>query len=312
MSTDRAAHRPPQGLLPVLATPFRDDGTLDVEGVRRLVRFQVACGADGVAVFGMASEGFALTTRDREEMLVAVVDEAAGRVPVIAGVNATSTVTAIEQAAVAADLGAEHLMVLPPYMIAPTPAQLLEFYSDVADATPAQVMLQDAPVPTGVALPVSVIGELSRHDRITSVKVEAPPTAPKVAAVVREVADRAVVIGGQNAFFLVEELRAGAVGTMPACELTDILGWVLSAAGAGDWTRARREHGRLLPLIRFGMQGGIAWAVHKQVLVRRGVIASARVRLPAQPIDEASASLLDDLLDDLDLPGYAALVRDAA
>lgn len=312
MSTDHPALPPPQGLLPVLATPFHDDGTLDVEGVRRLVRFQVACGADGVAVFGMASEGFALTTRDRDQVLAAVIDEAAGRVPVIAGVNATSTVTAIEQAVAAADLGAEHLMVLPPYMIVPTPAQLLEFYADVADATPAQVMLQDAPGPTGVALPVGVIGELSRHDRITSVKVEAPPTAPKVAAVVREVADRAVVIGGQNAFFVVEELRGGAVGTMPACELTDVLGTVLSAAAAGDWTRARLEHARLLPLIRFGMQGGIAWAVHKQVLVRRGVIASARVRLPAQPMDDESASLLDDLLDDLDLPGYAAMVRDAA
>ena len=308
MTTDH----PLQGLLPVLATPFNDDGTLDGEGLRRLVRFQIACGADGVAVFGMASEGFALTTRDREQVLSVVVDEARGRVPVIAGVNATSTATAIEQAVAAADLGAEHLMVLPSYLVKATPAQLFEFYTDVADATPAQVMLQDAPGPTGVTLPVGLIADLSRHRRITSVKIEAPPTAPKVSRLAGELGDDAVVIGGQNAFFLVEELRGGAVGTMPACEFTDALGPVLSAASAGDWARARAEHTRLLPLIRFGMQGGIAWAVHKQVLVRRGVIASARVRLPAQPLDEASASLLDDLLDDLDLPAYAAVVQDAA
>lgn len=89
------------GLMPILATPFDESGALDRESLRRLVEFQLASGVDGVAVFGMASEGFALTTEERRTILDDVVRVVEGRVPVIAGVNGTSTATSIEQALLA-------------------------------------------------------------------------------------------------------------------------------------------------------------------------------------------------------------------
>lgn len=283
------------GLVPILATPFQPDGSLDLPSLRRLVEFQLASGVDGVAVFGMASENFALTAAERAVILREVTGVVAGAVPVVAGVAATSTVTALEQ--VEAFAGASALMVLPPFMVKPGPAQLTEFYATVA-AAGQEVMVQDAPGATGVPMPVPLIVELAKLPGVTSVKVESPPTAPKVAAVVDAVADQDfAVLGGQNAQFCLAEYAGGAVGTMPACEFPDLLAPVLA-----DWRHARDAFTRLLPLILCGLQQGIAWAVHKEVLVRRGVIASATVRSPAATPTRATIAELDTVLADLALP----------
>ncbi|NUT10546.1 MAG: dihydrodipicolinate synthase family protein [Nonomuraea sp.] len=282
------------GLIPILATPFTDGGELDLPSLRRLTEWQLASGADGVAVFGMASEGFALTAAERVRVL-AEVRAVAGSAPVVAGVGATSTATALEQALAAVDGGADALMVLPPYLVRPTGGQLVDFYGEIAARAGAGVMVQDAPGATGVSMPESLIVELSKLDGVTSVKVEAPPTAPKVGAVAAGVPDGFAVFGGQNALFCLEEYALGAVGTMPACEFTDLLAPVLADWAAGRTAEARAGHAALLPLIRFGMQPGLAWAVHKEVLVRRGLITSAAVRSPARPLDPASRTLLDDL-----------------
>lgn len=290
------------GLVPILATPFRPDGALDLPGLRRLTEFQLASGVTGVAVFGMASEGFALTTDERARILATVTDVVAGAVPIVAGVNGTSTVTAIEQADAAVAGGATALMVLPPFMVKPTPDQLLAFYGDVAAAAGVEVMVQDAPGATGVTMAPALIAELGKLDGVTSVKVESPPTAPKVAAVVAARADDSfAVLGGQNAQFCLEEYARGAIGTMPACEFPDLLVPVLTDWAAGRHAQARAGFTRLLPLILFGLQQGIAWAVHKEVLVRRGLIADATVRSPARPLDPAGRESLATILADLGL-----------
>lgn len=292
------------GLVPILATPFTDDGRLDEGSLRRLVAFQLDCGVDGIATFGMASEGFALTTAERADILEVLGSVVSGAVPIVAGINGTSTATALEQAEAAVAGGATALMVLPPFLVKPSAAQLVDFYGEVAAASGVDVMVQDAPASTGVSMPVSLIRELSKLDGVTSVKVEAAPTAPKVAEVVDAVGDDFAVLGGQNAFFVLEEYARGAVGTMPACEFADVLAGVLRLWHEGHRGAAHARFARLLPLIRYGMQGPLAWAVHKEVLVRRGIIAGARVRSPASPLDAGTlaglAEVLTPLLDDIE------------
>ncbi|SDU57329.1 dihydrodipicolinate synthase family protein [Jiangella alkaliphila] len=294
------------GLVPILATPFLPDGTLDRPGLRRLVEFQLTSGVDGVAVFGMASEGFALTLTERQLILRDVREVVADAVPVVAGVNGTSSVTALEQAREAADGGADALMVLPPFMVKPGPDQLVEFYGlvgEFAASADTEVMVQDAPGVTGVAMSAALIVELSKLDGVTSVKVEAPPTVPKVGAVADAIGDEDefAVLGGQNAQFVLDEYARGSIGTMPACEFPDLLAPVLAAWNAGDRAGARAAFTRLLPLIVHGLQQGIAWAVHKEVLVRRGIIEHTTVRLPAKTLDAGGRSLLDEILAPLDL-----------
>lgn len=291
------------GLVPVLATPFTTDGSLDVPSLRRLTEFQLSNGADGVAVGGMASEAFALTATERRRVLREVVDVVGGTVPVVAGVNATSTVTALEQVREARSDGADALMVLPPSLVKPTAAQLVDFYGEVATSAEADVMIQDAPTATGVTMSVALLVQLSKLDHVTSVKIEAAATAPKVGEVVDAVGDdEFAVLGGLNAQSCLHEYARGAIGTMPACEFTDLLAHALNRWTAGDHARARELHTRLLPLILFGLQQQIAWAVHKEVLVRRGLIATAAVRTPAMPLDQVERSYLAAVLDDLGLP----------
>lgn len=289
-----------QGLIPILATPFAPDGSVDLPSLRRLAEFQLASGAAGVAVSGMASETFALTTAERSEILSEVVAVVAGAGPVVAGVNATSTVTAVEQARAAQEGGAGCLMVLPPYMVKPANDQLVDFYGEVAAAVELPIMIQDAPGATGVTMSPAMLDQLAKIDGVRSVKVEAPPTARKVAAVSAALADAGVtVLGGQNAQFCLEEYARGAVGTMPACEFTDLLAPILRDWETGSRQEARRAFALLLPLIAFGLQQGIAWAVHKHVLRRRGLIAHDGVRLPARPLDATDRASLDALLAEL-------------
>jgi 4-hydroxy-tetrahydrodipicolinate synthase len=290
------------GLVPILATPFAADGALDLKSLDRLTRFQLAAGVDGVATFGMASEGFALTTADRAHVLATIVAAVDGAVPVVAGVNGTSTAVAIEQALAAQDGGAHTLMVLPPFLVKPSAAQLVDFYGEVAAAVSCEVMVQDAPGATGVTMPPALIATLAGLDGLTSVKVEAPPTAPKVGQVVGAVDGGFAVLGGQNAQFVLEEYQRGAIGTMPACEFPDLLRPVLDAWADGRRAQARAEFARITPLVLFGLQPGIAWAVHKEVLVRRGLIADATVRSPAAALDDATRASLHTLLDELELP----------
>ncbi len=301
------------GLMPILATPFDESGGLDRAGLRRLVEFELAADVDGVAVFGMASEGFALTAAERRTVLGDVVELVAGRVPVVAGVNGTSTVNAVEQAREAEAGGADALMVLPPFMVRPPAATLVDFYGTVAASTGLPVMVQDAPGVTGVAMSPVLIAELSRLDGVRAVKVESPPTTPKVGHVVDAVANPGfAVLGGQNAQFCLEEHAAGAVGTMPACEFPDLLGPVLRLYAAGEVERARADFRRILPLVLLGLQPGIAWAVHKEVLVARGIIEQATVRYPASPLDATSRAALRVVLDELRLTGQRTPVDVAA
>lgn len=175
------------GLIPILATPFLSDGSLDQPSLRRLVDFQLVSEVDGLAVFGMASEGFALTMAERRTILRQVLEIVGETVPVVAGVGSTSTATALEQARQATTDGARHLMVLPPFMVKPSPSQIVDFYGclgEFAVSAGAEVMVQDAPSAAGVAMSPTLITELSKLDGVASVKVEASPTVPKVGAVV--------------------------------------------------------------------------------------------------------------------------------
>ncbi|GAB3767220.1 dihydrodipicolinate synthase family protein [Microlunatus parietis] len=283
---------PATGLVPILATPFEPDGTLDRPGLRRLTEFQLDCGVAGLAVFGLASEGFSLTAAEKAAILADVRTVAGPEVAVIAGVNATSTATAVEQAQAAADAGADALMVLPPFLTKQPAGRLGDFFATVAERSGLPVMVQDAPAATGVAMSVPLLVELSKLAGVEAVKIETQPTAPKIGAVV-DAGTAWAVFGGQNALFVLEEYARGGVGTMPACEFADALAVVLRDWDQGRVEDAHRGFNALLPLIRFGLQPGIAHAVHKDVLVRRGVIDHDTVRDPVQPLDPGSLAALD-------------------
>src|SRR5579862_7977549 len=106
-----------EGVYPILLTTFHDDGSLDPESQRRLIHLLLEEGAHGMGLFGNASEGYALSGDERRQLLALITSEVSGRVPLVASSGHTGTHVAVELSRESEDLGADALMVLPPYYL---------------------------------------------------------------------------------------------------------------------------------------------------------------------------------------------------
>jgi 4-hydroxy-tetrahydrodipicolinate synthase len=163
-------------------------------------------------------------------------------------------------------------------------------------------MVQDAPLMTQVALPVSQLVRMGREiEHVEYVKVEAPPTAPKITDLVLQGKDAIASFGGLNGNFLIEELDRGALGTMPGSDLCEKFVKIWNCYQAGERQLARDAFRILLPLIRYELQPGLGVSAMKHNLVARGVIACARVRQPTLSLDKIAMRELDELRREVQL-----------
>jgi 4-hydroxy-tetrahydrodipicolinate synthase len=289
------------GIFPVLCTPFDADGAIDVEAQRAVVAFALACGVHGLVCFGLGAEVNKLTPDERRRLTDAIVDEAAGRVPVLIGVGAEAVHTAVDLARYAEAAGADGIVVPPPFTAGLSGDDLTGYFRAIAAAVDLPVMLQDASVYLGSALSPELVRRLgSAQPNIRYVKIEAGPeeTARWVAAVGSDVN----VFTGDAGAYLLPCLRAGAVGNIPAVEVADRLATAYTAEARGDTAGADASFLPLLPYLLFALQGGIDHcnAATKAMLVRRGVLPRAGLREPAPDF----GSLFDGLMD-----GHAATLN---
>lgn len=275
-----------EGIIPILATPFHEDGSIDIPGQLKVVDHLLEQGAHGLAAFGNAGEGYTLLADERRLLLEAIVKRVAGRVPIVVGVGATGTHQAAAAAKEAADQGADALMVLPPYYLKPDGDGVLQFFETVAAAAKIHIMVQDAPLLSGVPLPPALLARMGREiEHIDSVKVEQPPTAPKITKVCEAAGDALVVLGGLNGQFMIEEMQRGARGQMPAADMTALYVSVWNHLETGDVEGAWAVFTKMLPLVRFELQPGLGVSAVKHNLVARGVIGHAGVRSPTKALD---------------------------
>jgi 4-hydroxy-tetrahydrodipicolinate synthase len=177
-------------------------------------------------------------------------------------------------------------MVLPPYYLKPDADGIVAFFGAVGRAVRIPVMIQDAPLLTQVPLPPALLARLQREvENVRYAKVEAPPTAPKVSSVREAAEGRLTIFGGLNGQFLIEEVRRGARGSMPAADMTELYVEIWNHLEAGRDAEAWSSFTRALPLIRFELQPGLGVSAVKHNLVARGVIRSAAVRAPTKELD---------------------------
>lgn len=297
------------GVFPVLPTPFDRDGQVDEAGLRRLVRYLLHCGVDGMTYPGVASEVGQLTETERLRMTSAVLDEVAGRVPVIVGTSSGDAKTTVRLALDAVARGAAALMVaVPPDR--PTAAAQIEYFDEVADAVPhAALMLQNVPLPVGAGLePTAVLEVLNAVPAIRYVKEETLPSGQRL-SLLRAQAPASLlgVFGGAGGRYITDELRRGAAGTMPAIELAEVHVALFKAHRAGDTERVRALFTRMLPVLN--VQAVFRWALTKHVLQRRGLLACDHQRAAGPRLDAQDRADVDAFLDDLAdlLPPVGAL-----
>jgi 4-hydroxy-tetrahydrodipicolinate synthase len=276
-----------RGVIPILNTTFHDDGSLDLESQARLAEHLLAAGAQGLGLFGNASEGYALTAGERAAIMTVVRRAVNGRVPLVVSSGHTSTATAVELSREAEAMGADALMVMPPYFLRPDADGLMLYFEGISRAVKVPIMVQDAPLMTQVNMPASLLARMGREiENVKYAKVEAPPTAPKVSATLA--AGGIIPFGGLNGQFLIEEFDRGARGTMPGSDLTSLYADIWNSLEAGDRTRAWRLFTQALPLMRYELQPGMGVSAMKHNLKEAGIIRSAFVRPPTIPLDSKS------------------------
>ena len=288
------------GIFHILATPFREDGALDVAGFPRLIESVLSTGVNGLTILGIAGEAHRLTDEERRRVVETVVKETRGRVPVAVGVSASGTHLATAFARMAHEHGADALMVAPPTGLKNLEA-VADYYRIVAAATGLPIVLQDEPVTTQVNMPAPFIAQVCAEiAQIQAVKLEEPPTLPKITRLRALFGDRVAIFGGLGGVYFFEELSRGADGAMTGFPYPEALRAIREHFVAGRRDEARALFYRWLPLIRYesqpGATPGTAVGIRKEILRRRGWIASALVRPPAPALDAATQTELDELL----------------
>lgn len=284
-----------QGVFPILPTIFRADGSLDDAGTANVFEYLLGAGAAGVVFPGLASEYDMLTMEERLHLTACIGRWNRGRVPFIVGASARTLDDATAYARAGAEAGACAAMVLTPHAHAGDPVAMAGFFQSLGDAAGIPLMLQNAPAPMGVGLGVDdVVALVERAPAIAYVKEETMPSGHRITALAERTASVRAVFGGAGARYVLDELGRGAIGTMPACEITEAHVAMLDAWAAGDQERARMLFERTLPLL--SMQAVFRWRLTKAVLLRRGLIGSDKVRAPGPALDAFDQRELDILL----------------
>ena len=285
-----------RGIVPILITPFDPEGRIDTDSLKSLIDFNIDAGVHGLGV-AIGSEVFKLSEAERELVTRTVVDHVNGRVPVVINTGASGTALAAQYSRAAEAAGADALMIIPPFFLPASPAEIVDYYKTIDAEVGIPIVLQDvpqAPVPPGMAMRLA-----DECRNVTYIKVETLPITTKVAEMSAAAGDRLTIFGGAGGSYFIEEMRRGAQGTMPFCSQPAAFVETWNRFQAGDEKGAREVFDRTIMAVnRLGAQGGdLFFHLHKQLLVKLGVIQHAHVRSPTLTVDPISQREIDDLLE---------------
>ncbi len=305
-----------EGVYSVLPTAFSPNGDLDDESLRKVIELFIGAGVNGVTALGVTGEVARLEDAERRRVLEVVTAHVNGRIGVVAGTTAEGTRTCIAYSKHAKDAGATAVMVSPPRMPKLNSDAVLRHYHALADAVDIEIVVQDYPPISGYAMEPALLARIAHEiPRASTIKLEDPPTPFKTSRILAEVekipAGAAIdvrIFGGLGGVFLLEELLAGATGAMTGFAFPEILVQIVGLFRAGRVDDAAEAFYRAVPLMRFEFQEGIGMAIRKEVLHKRGALASPATRAPGASLDKTTRDALDRVLDWVEANGSLARV----
>ncbi len=265
-------------VLTAMVTPMSHGGEIDDKGTDSLVDHFLATGHDGLVVNGTTGESSTLSSDESIELVRRVKQRAGNRAKVVAGVGSNDTRHAVQMAGLAADAGADALLLVSPYYNKPTQAGLVAHCRAVADTTDLPVMLYDIPARTGIPFSTDTLVTLAEHPNIVAVK---DAKGDLWASTHVMAATDLLWFSGEDALNL-PLLALGATGVV------SVVGHVagehyaamVAAVDRGDLAEARAIHASLVPVVDAIMTTSQGAIMAKAALVELGVIESATVRLP--------------------------------
>jgi len=288
-----------KGSIVALITPFDESGEIDFSALASLVSMHVEEGTDALVIGGTTGESACLRAGEFQTLLEAVVNQVAGRVPVIAGTGTAATERTVEQTRLAAACGADGALVVTPYYNRPTQHGLVAHFRAIADAAELPIILYNVPSRTAVDMLPQTVQELAGHERIVAVK-EAVGRMDRVSELLALCGDGFTVLSGDDCSFL-QALRCGAGGviSVAANVVPSAIRRICRAAEQGDWALAESEDGRLRRLFDLLMKETnpipVKWALHEMSR------CTAYMRLPLTPLSARYREALRTCLAELDL-----------
>ena len=292
-----------RGIWGILATPFDAAGAVDTASLEQQIELFARTGARGVVALGVFGEAARLDADERRLVATVALTTALrlglGTVVGITTLDRAETIAqgraAVEVATAVAGAGAlapggllRGLMVQVPTDDA---AELAAHMTAVHEATGAGIVVQDYPRSSGVSIASDVLAvAVTGMPFVVAVKAESTPTPPAVAVLVAGC--DAPVFGGLGGVALIDELTAGASGTMTGFSFPEGLAATVAAFAAGGTEAARAAWAPWLPLAVFEQQDGLALGIRKEILHRRGILRTAFARPPATPFPAVLEEML--------------------
>jgi 4-hydroxy-tetrahydrodipicolinate synthase len=280
-----------------LVTPFTRDGAVDEGGVRRLARRQIDAGIHFLVPCGTTGESPTLSEDERVRIVQLVVEEAAGRVPVLAGAGGYDTKDVIHSAQRMKQAGANGLLSVTPYYNKPTPEGLYQHYSAIAGEVGLPVILYNVPGRTGCNIDVATVVRLSAVPNIAGVK-EASGNMSQIVEICGAVPSDFLVLSGDDALTLpVMAVGGRGIISVSANEVPAEMSRMVELAERGDFEGARRIHRELLPLLSVNFIESNPIPV-KSAMAALGLLEEV-YRLPMVPPREASRAKIRQVLAEL-------------
>lgn len=289
-----------EGTYTALVTPFRRDGSLDIQGLDRLVEWQIECGVDGVVPCGSTGESATLSHAEHRQVIQRVVEVAAGRVRVIAGTGSNSTREAVELTQDARRVGADGALLISPYYNRPTQEGIFHHYRSVAEEAGLPLILYNIPSRTASRIEPQTTARLSHVEGVAGLK-EAGGDLTLAAHTLQQSRPGFVVLSGDDSLIL-PLLAIGAHGSITTTgnvaprEVAEIT----RAYRGGRVERARELHYALLPLMEALFLESNPIPV-KTALHIMGKIEEPVLRLPLTPMSKPNRDRLEAVLAGLDL-----------
>ena len=276
-------------VITAMVTPFAADGSLDIDGARRMASHLLNNGSDGIVVSGTTGESPTLTHDEKLALFKAVIEEAGDDASVIAGTGSYDTRESIELTKEAADLGVDACLIVTPYYSRPPQNGLLAHFTAIADASSVPLMIYDIPGRTGRRVERSTMLELAKHEQIVAVKdaVGDPIETAKLRGELDAQGSQDFEIYSGDDVLLLPHLAAGAVGIVSVCShvIGAELKQLVAAWNDGKTQEAQRIYLKYTPLMATLMSVTSSPIPIKAAVGMVGVEAG-QPRLPLVPATE--------------------------
>jgi 4-hydroxy-tetrahydrodipicolinate synthase len=288
------------GVGTALITPFTTGGALDEAGVRRLARRQIDAGVHFLVPCGTTGETPTLTDAEKRRVVELVVEEARGRVPVMAGAGGYDTREVAHAAREMEKAGASGLLSVTPYYNKPTPEGLYQHFKAVADAAPLPILLYNVPGRTGCNMDAATMARLATIPSIIGVK-EASGNVQQMAEILRAVPPGFLVLSGDDALTIpLMAIGGRGIISVASNEIPAEMVQMVEAAESGAYQTARTWHQKLLPLLLVNFVESNPGPV-KFALAAMGLCEEV-YRLPMVPPRDVSKQKILAVLAELGLP----------